>query len=369
MKIAFVVHDYHKLGGHSRYVAELAERFCRAHEVHVFTNRIRGQIPPGIQTHHVPAIRSSALASVLTFILPATFLVRGNFDIVHAQGLCGFRHNVVTAHICQQAWYREQQKHQGFLTWKQKLWRRLVLPLERVVFQRHCTSQVIAVSAKIAGDLRELYGRRGEIPVIFHGVDLETFHPRQRMRFRNEVRQQLGIAEKEFVMLYVGDLQKAAPAALRTVRHVPGKLVLVSRSQTAPYRNLADALGVSNRVLFCPFSDQIERYYAAADVFFFPTFYDSFGMVISEAMATGIPVVTNRAAGAAEIIENGKNGFVTGEAWDDQAYAAVLNHLASSPGLRDEVGRQARQTAEKHTWDAVAEATLRVYAQVLGWGK
>ena len=101
--IAFVVHDYNRHGGHSRYVAELATRFRRQHDIHVYTNTMDDADTDGITFHHIPAWRRNALASILSFIVPATVLVRGHFDIIHAQGLCGFRHNVATAHFCQTA--------------------------------------------------------------------------------------------------------------------------------------------------------------------------------------------------------------------------------------------------------------------------
>src|SRR5262249_1644899 len=104
LRIAFVVHDYHRAGGHSRYVAALATRFKRAHDVHVFANPFEEPDPAGITFHRVPAWRANALTCVLSFTVPATLMTRGPFDIVHAQGFCGLRQNVVTAHICQGAW-------------------------------------------------------------------------------------------------------------------------------------------------------------------------------------------------------------------------------------------------------------------------
>ncbi len=85
LRIAFVVHDYNRHMGHSRYVAELASRFKRDHEVHVFANTFNEPDSVGITYHHVPAWRRYTLSTILTFVLPATALVRGRFDIVHAQ--------------------------------------------------------------------------------------------------------------------------------------------------------------------------------------------------------------------------------------------------------------------------------------------
>ncbi len=121
--------------------------------------------------------------------------------------------------------------------------------------------------------------------------------------------------------LFVGDLRKGARLALEALARVRGpKLVLVSRSDPSSLRRFADQLGVSARVRFRPATDQVERAYAAADMFVFPTPYDAFGMVISEAMASALPVITTRAAGASELINHGESGWLL----DDAANAAPL---------------------------------------------
>src|SRR5260370_31478796 len=121
MKIAFVVHDYHEAAGHSRYVSELVKRYSTAHEVHVFANTDYSRRPSGVRFHHVPAFRHTALVSVLTFMLPATRLVKEPFDIVHAQGLCSLRFNVVTAHICNRAWYEARRETRIASGWRERL--------------------------------------------------------------------------------------------------------------------------------------------------------------------------------------------------------------------------------------------------------
>jgi glycosyltransferase involved in cell wall biosynthesis len=122
----------------------------------------------------------------------------------------------------------------------------------------------------------------------------------------------------------------------------------------------AVALGIANRVIFCPASSRVERFYAAADAFLFPSPYDAFGMVVSEAMATGIPVITSRQAGASELITRGVSGFVN-DAWDIDAMAADLRALVADPGLREAIGESGRAAVANQTWDAVAAETLAVY--------
>jgi UDP-glucose:(heptosyl)LPS alpha-1,3-glucosyltransferase len=365
LRIAFVVHDYNRHMGHSRYVAELASRFKREHEVHVFANTFEEPDPAGIVYHHVPAWRGSALASILSFVLPATALVRGRFDIVHAQGLCGLRHNVATAHFCQPGWYDALVRANGALTWRQSLSRTLITPLEQLALAKQSTRRVIAISESIRKDLAQFFGRGEGVRVIYHGVDAEKFHPRNRIVCRDRLRSELGAAPGQCLALFVGNLQKGAAAAIRAAARVAGiRLVLVSSSNPETDRAVARAEGAADRVVFHPFSKSIEQFFAAADVFVFPTIYEPYGMVISEAMASGLPVITSRAAGAAELIEHGESGWLTDTPWDPDQIAEGLRALAADAGLRQRMGAAARIRIEAYTWDRAAEQTLAVYREL-----
>jgi UDP-glucose:(heptosyl)LPS alpha-1,3-glucosyltransferase len=362
LRIAFVVHDYHRHGGQSRYVVELASRFRHDHEVHVFSNTVDDPDTDGITFHHVPSWRRNALTTILSFIVPGTLMVRGSFDLVHAQGLCGLRHNLATAHICQAGWFDALIRCGVALTWKQRLFQRLVTGLERRALCQQATRQVIAVSERVKTDLARYYGRTTGVHVIHHGTDTTLFHPDNRRLYRTSVRAALGINDDRFLALYVGDLKKGAEAAIRAVAQVAGvTMLVVSGSDAAACRALAEQLHVADRIIFQPHSKKVETIFAAADALVFPTLYDSFGLVITEAMAAGLPVITNRAAGAAELISSGCDGLLTDQPWDVAAIAAHLERLRDDAGLRERIGRQARARVEPLTWDATAEKTLAVY--------
>ncbi len=365
LKIAFVVHDYHRHGGHSRYVVELARRYRHAHDVHVFTNAVDEPDTAGITFHHVPAWRPNALASILSFVVPGTLAVRGRFDVVHAQGLCGLRHTLATAHFCQPAWDAALTRHGMPPGWKQRLTRPLVTRLEKQALCQPQTRRVIAVSHLIRANLAEHYGRTAGVQVVYHGTDVDRFHPDTRDQYRVAVRSELGIPTGEFVALYVGDLKKGAVPAVRAVAATPGvTLLLVTGSDATDVRQVAVEAGAADRVIVHPHSKQVEQFFAAADVLLFPTVYDSFGLVVTEAMASGLPVITSRSAGAAELITPGVDGFVTDQPWDVPALAAHLANLRDSPTLREAVGTAARRRVEPLTWDRTAEETLAVYRQL-----
>jgi UDP-glucose:(heptosyl)LPS alpha-1,3-glucosyltransferase len=365
MRIAFVVHDYHRAGGHSRYVAELAARFATEHEVHVFANRIDDDGSSPIHFHKVPAWRANALTTVLSFILPVTFQIGRGFDIIHSQGFCGLRGNVFTAHICNRAWHRSLQKLEGGASVRETIFNAVGTTLEYALyrFARHC--EVIAISKRVARDIVEYYHCRAPIHVIHHGVDLDLFSPATRTRWRSEMRAKYAFAADDMVFLYVGDLRKGASLciqALATLKN--GRLLLVSRSRTEAYERLAKGLGVSDRVVFAGPTDHVEKAYAAADAFVLPTPYDAFAMVVSEAMASGLPVIVSKAAGASELIEHGVNGLLL----NDTSVSEVARHMQSLVHDRQgaaRLGCAARRSVEGLSWDRAARQTMGVYEELL----
>ncbi len=366
MKIAFVVHDYHRAGGHSRYVAELATRFAKDHEVHVFANGIEPDRDAGIHFHTVPAWRANAFTTVLSFVIPVSLQIGRGFDIIHSQGFCGLRGNVFTGHICNRAWHRSLQKLEGGATLRESIFNAMGTTLEYALYRFARRSEVIAISKRLAQDLVQFCHCSAPIQVIYHGVDLELFSPANRVRWRSDIRGQYGFAEDEMVFLYVGDLRKGARRSIEALSKLPrGRLLFVSRSRTSAYQHLADEAGLADRVLFAGATNQVERFYAAADALLHPTPYDAFGMVVSEAMASGLPVIVSREAGASELIQHGQNGLLLEDVSNTAELAGHMDSLQRDRRWAAELGCAARKAVEPMSWDAVASETMGVYQKLL----
>ena len=365
LNIALVVHDYHRHGGHSRYVAELARRYRHHHEVHVYCNRVDDPDTEGIRFHHVPAVRATALASILSFVIPATLMV-GRHQIVHAQGLCGLRHNVATAHLITPAWWKARREYDKKSTWKGWIAETVVTPLERMALTGTGVRKVIAVSRLTAADIGRHYGRHEGVTVIPHGTDTDMFHPRLRPTCRPELLARLGLPETAVLVLFAGNLQKGGVAAVEVVARVPGvHLLLATPSDAGAVLARAGELNVADRVHWLGFSKEPQRWIAAADLLLFPTFFDTFGLVILEAMACGLPVVTTRRAGAADLVAHGETGWLVDDPCDIEGMSEGVRMLVADEALRQRMGRAGRAVAEKRTWDAVAEETMRVYREML----
>jgi UDP-glucose:(heptosyl)LPS alpha-1,3-glucosyltransferase len=368
MKIAFVVHDYHRAGGHSRYVVELAERFGRNHDVHVFANTFSADQDTTVRFHHLPAWRLSALTTILTF-LPATRSIAGQFDIVHTQGLGSMKANVVTSHICTRAWFNARRRIEKELPLKDYVFETAISPLEKR-FYSNTSRPVIAVSDKVRRDLATFYGRSINVHVLHHGIDLNRFSPSNRPAWRTEMRAHFSFRESDFVFLFIGDLRKGAMAAIEALASVAdAKLLLVSHTAPAHYLQIARQAGVHDRVFFSPALTSIERVYAACDAFVFPTPYDAFGMVVAEAMASGLPVITTREAGVAEWIAHGSSGILVENPRDSAELAGHMCRLRQSSLDCRILAEAARGEVERHGWDSVAHETMRIYEKVLSSAK
>ena len=363
MRIAYVVHDFNREYGHSRYVVELARRYRAGHDVHIYASTADAALLDGITYHHVPSVSGHALAKIFSFLPAAAALVRGSYDIIHAQGLVTPRFNVVTAHICNRAWFDARRQLSLGDSWRQRAFESLVVPAEAAMYRRSRSAEVIAISGNVRHELAKLYGRTERVSVVRHGVDVDQFDAARWAGERDEMRSRMGARTPgDVVALFVGDLRKGVEAALRSLALVPDvQLAVVSRGDPTPYRHQAAELGVSERVHFLPGTPTIAPFYAAADLFLFPTPYDAFGMVITEAMSSGLPVITTRQAGASELIDRGRNGYVVDEASDHIAIAAALRTLALDGSHRRAMGRAAREVARELTWDSVAKQTMVVY--------
>jgi glycosyltransferase involved in cell wall biosynthesis len=104
--------------------------------------------------------------------------------------------------------------------------------------------------------------------------------------------------------------------------------------------------------------EELAQAYASSDIFVMPSRTETLGLVVLEAMASGIPVVAARAGGIPEMIKNGVTGFL----FDDEAEASkAVKQLLSSPALRETIGQAARAQAEHHGWKAATLLLLEHY--------
>jgi UDP-glucose:(heptosyl)LPS alpha-1,3-glucosyltransferase len=131
------------------------------------------------------------------------------------------------------------------------------------------------------------------------------------------------------------------------------------------YRRLAERLHIASRVHFVGLYPQVEHYYAAADLCLLPTLSDPFPLVVLEAMACGLPVVTTTRQGVAELLRHGDNALLVEDPRDTRAIVEAIRALAA-PDERRRIGRRARETVATLTWDRMTDEIEQLYRDVAG---
>jgi len=282
------------------------------------------------------------------------------FDIVHIHEpmtpvlpLAVLRHskavNVATFHA-----YRES--HAGY-----EYGRRLLEP-----FFNHLDGR-IAVSPA-ARDLVARYFP-GEYVIIPNGIDVERFgHPL--------IRPIEHYMDGRPNILFVGRLEKRKgfeyliKAFVRVKAAVPGVRLLVvgafEKDDKAPYVQFARRHGL-HEVRFIGYvsADEIPRYYRTAHVFCAPsTGFESFGIVLLEAMAAGTPIVASDIPGYRSVLTHGREGLLV-KPGDDVALADALIRLLRDPQERARMSAAGRATAQNYAWDKVTRQVLNYYEELL----
>lgn len=200
--------------------------------------------------------------------------------------------------------------------------------------------------------------------IVGRGVDGTRFHPDQR---RLELRRVLGIRDDELAVLSVGRLAPEKGVALaieatRAIRAVrPARLVVVG---DGPLRRTLSDSNPDARFLGHRGGDDLARHYASADLFLFPSRTETFGNVVLEAMASGLPVIAFSNAVAAECIQSGVDG-VTVPLESPASFVDAAVRVASDDDLRSALGRAARATSAAFTWDAVGAELSRELTSVV----
>lgn len=358
MNLALVVHDFDPAIGHGRYCLELARRLAPRHAVTVYANRFAAGPPAGWREVRVPAWRRAALASVFTFLASSERLVRrGGHDLVHAQGLTCWRADVITAHICNAARYRVSPPRKL----RSRLFPLLVNPVEARFYRQRQARHLIAISRRVGDEIRDCYGWRRPVTVIHHGVDTTLFRPVTTPAERRALRERFGLPDAGWTWLFVGEAVKGLREVIDQLpAFAEARLLVISRSDRTAYEAHARKLGVGGQLRFHGPERDVAAAYRAADAFVYPSTYDTFGMVVSEAQATGLPVVVGRDIGAAEVVVDGVNGFLIDPA-SPATLRRALDRLRTEPELAGRLGTAGRESALGQTWEACADATEAVY--------
>ena len=374
MKIAFVRRDYTARGGGAeKYLVTLSRELAKmGEEVHIFAHTSDEPPHPGISIHPVPMIPFISPLKNLSFALNA----RSELRKVSSDIICslsrGFYHDIFRISDGLHLYHmRQRYPHTIQYLFKQASPRhRVLLSLEKKSLTQPGLKKIIANSRLAKTQVMEFYGiSEDKIEVIYNGIDPALFNPSVKEKCHTFLRDTLGIRREETVILFVAmDLERKGLSfllkALSQVREKKFKLLVVGKPDSGRYQKLAEKLMLTDKIKFAGYYPQVEDIYGLGEILVLPTLYDPFSNCCLEALACGIPVITTRQNGAAELIRDGSNGYVVDKASNVKLLAEKISFLLSREN-REKMGEQASCSVEGLTMEANAGRVLKVFQEVL----
>jgi glycosyltransferase involved in cell wall biosynthesis len=366
-------------------VIEWIDRLANTFEIHLYCQNVEDLDLSKFVWHRVSRLPGPHLFNFLWWFA-ANGLQRYRdqrsqkiqFDIIFSPGTNCLDANAVTVHIVFAEFVRRVQSELKFMRHPVRMWPRLlhrrayykvITLLERSVFRNRRT-QLILTAPQSAEEIARFFGRTEEFPVVSAGLDHKIFNPERRGSLRKTARESLGVAEDRFALLLIGnDWRKKGLGtllgALEVLSNLPIDVLVAGKDDPGPFLSAIRKMSLEPRVRFLPSIKGVEFYYAAADAYVGPSLEDTFALPASEAMACGLPTIISARAGAAALVTDGFDGLILHDPSDILKLANLILLLCNSKELRDRLGRNAAQTAQKYTWERSSEELGVVFQEIL----
>lgn len=374
-------------GGMSVYVRELAGRLGRdGHQIDIFTN-VPGHnrmLDPNVRLIHLagprePLIEKEKLPAYLPKVFDAVDAYRKaeqrKYDLVHSHyWLSG-----VVGAMAQARWHCPHVTMFHTLAMVKNHTRSGENEPElRIAHERwlaKTVDHIVVPTRREMDNLTSLYhARRSKISIIPCGVSLSRFKPIER----RVAREQIGVPSAVPVVLYVGrfaplkGLDHLIEALARLRPYAPAPLLLIvggdgpDAHATRQLAALADRLGVRAQVQFVGRLEQedLPLYYSAADLLALPSYYESFGLVVLEALACGTPVVATPVGVVDSIVRQGVSGKVIASP-QPPALAAGIGWMLERLATERPAQAVIRATVEPFGWQHVAASVAGLYSSLI----
>jgi UDP-glucose:(heptosyl)LPS alpha-1,3-glucosyltransferase len=373
-------------GGCGTYITDLSRRLVAdRHEVHLYACRWDAEaLPSGLQYHALPSPRGPRFWRPWRFAqLCEAALQTANHDVsigfdktygqdvLYPQGglhVASVEHNLnkyknpLTRAVARAAKWLDPA-HRSFMR------------LERKQYLGEQKPLIVVNSHMVRHHFEHYYGVPPEnLHVIRSSIDPARFPEQDRLRRRSEWREKWSIEPEETVALFAAinyrlkglePLLHSVRAAVERPEHRslknPLRLVVAGNPDYRRWQALARRLGIAERVSFVGLCGEMRDAYFAADFLVHPTFYDPCSLVVLEALACALPVITTRANGASELLHTPQEGYVVDDPHDHQRLAWSMWQLID-PERRSACSQAARKTAGQWTF----EQHYRQLLEVLG---
>lgn len=343
MRLAFCLFKYFPFGGLQRDFLRVAT-ICRerGHDITVFTQTWQGDIPPGWQINVVPLRSISSHGKCWEFAhVTAVRLDEGDFDVVVGFNKMPGLDIYFAADPCYQ--HRMREKYGiGYALHPRY---RTFVALEEAVFSTQVKTEILLLSAPEQEVFRRYYQTP---PERFHllppGISKDRVAPANAAELRAEFRRKYALDADENLVLMIGSgfKRKGLDRALRALASLPTgllaktHLMVVGEDDPRPYFRMAKRLGVDKQVTMLGGRNDVPHFLLGADLLFHPAYSEAAGMVLLEAMASGLSVLVTDVCGYAFHVARARAGQVI-----------------PSPFVQEDLNRRLREmltSAARQTW-------------------
>jgi len=375
MRVALSSPDFNLVGGVERVAVEAANRLTRAgHDVTVYGVRVdRAVLDDDVCVRRIAVPASLDRLTGLGFRRRAARAIEADHPDVHgafsAVSPLGGVFWIPSVHLVAYKLLLARRSAIGRLPVRLNPYHRGRLWLERNMLAPGGCARLLALTDQVKSDVIDIYGVPEEdIGVLAPGFDPAIFNPGRREQRRAQARTRFGYGEEDRVLLFVGNEleRKGFDVVLEAVGLLRDPTVkLLGAGHVAPdadpYRSQIERLDLADRLQWVGSSSDVALLHAASDAFVLPTRYEPWGLVIVEALGSGLPVVTSQLAGAALTVEEGKTGRLLRDPEDPVELAEALRWaLSAAPAEARTIAASVRD----YTWAEVIARYERVLRSV-----
>jgi glycosyltransferase involved in cell wall biosynthesis len=362
MKIAIIVHSFLPKWPNGTQIATyfMAEHLARrGHEVHVITTLDEGlpeeSCEKGFYIHRIPLIKIRIFGALFHWRAIIRTIRKIEPDLVHAQSLISGMPALIAKKMLKIPYAIWGQGSDVYLP------NGFIKLTSKTVIKN--ADSAIALTEDMKRVMQDIYDR--DIAVVPNGIELGAIVKKPQLQVLEELEKRI---------LFVGRLHpvKGVRYLIQAMQLVHEKrpeikLILVGDGDERDYlENLTDHLGIRECVDFAgeiP-HERIPDYMSHADVFVLSSLSESFGIVLLEAMAWGLPIVATRVGGIPEIIEDGVNGYLVNPG-DYQEMADRIQLLLRDEISAAEMSKNNRQKAIGYSWEQVVMRLEDLYSGIV----
>lgn len=239
--------------------------------------------------------------------------------------------------------------------------------MNRILNFFNSCDQVWIPQSHVAETVRE-YGYKGELTVVENGNDFADIIKGDVASYRKQKRLSAGIKDDELSLLFVGQhiWEKGIGLILDSLEilkdRIPIRMNFIGNGYAAiEIKKRIKALGLDDKVKLhgvVKERGRLSDFYAASDIFVFPSFYDNAPLVVREAAAMSTPSLLLRGSTASEVVSDGRNGFLSDNS--PRQMAELIEHLYYNRAMLKEVGEGARKTLVR-SWENVVDEVAQRY--------